>query len=147
MDKKPQPNMYRSNSLYFERVTHCLRKPVIRFGLPSGRQVELLSFHLEPAWLYGGDSPSLIAHDVVRRLYPHDRAVFVDDSSEVAWPAFLCACELCSDWETGRLPFTDHSFLLLCGFVQNVDRGIRAIVADLLSRVDWEANASDDMLW
>jgi hypothetical protein len=42
------PAMFRAgDSLVFQRVTDSIRKPVVRFRLPYGRQVELLAFHLE----------------------------------------------------------------------------------------------------
>jgi hypothetical protein len=37
--------------------------------------------------------------------------------------------------------------MLLCGLVGNIDKGVRGIVSELLSRIDWDANATDDFWW
>lgn len=61
--------MLRENdSIVFQRVTGGLRKLIVRFRLASGRQVELLGFHLEPGCAFNGDAPRAIIEDVVRRL-------------------------------------------------------------------------------
>jgi hypothetical protein len=39
------------DSVFFQRVTVGHRKPAVRFHLASGRPVELIGFHLEPAYL------------------------------------------------------------------------------------------------
>src|SRR5262245_44782877 len=50
---RPAMAMFRDgDSLVFQRVTGGLRKPILRFRLRSGRQVELLGFHLEPGWAF-----------------------------------------------------------------------------------------------
>ena len=85
------------DSLVFQRVTGGLRKPIVRFILASGRRVELLGFHLEPGWAFGGASPRPIAEEVVRRLYPDERPVFVHRPDQVAGPAWLCVAYLYSD--------------------------------------------------
>ena len=66
--------MREDDSLMFQRVIGGIRKPVVRFNLPSGRPVELLAFHLEPAWAFGGQSPARSPRPVVERLYPHQFA-------------------------------------------------------------------------
>ena len=138
--------MTHGNELVFQRVTACLRKPVTRFGLPSGRHVELLGFHLEPGWAVGSEAPRLVIEDVVRRLYPNERPVFVGDVRPDG-PAYLCVANLYSDTPVGRDGVGNYSVLLVCGLVADIDRGVRAIVSELLSQVDWEASAQDDMMW
>ena len=138
-----------TDRLIFERVTLGLRKPIVRFALPTGRKVELLAFHLEPGWAFNGDGSSrAIARDVVRRLYPDERPVFVGDPETAAGPAYLCVAYLYSDAPTrSRGTALDYSVLLVCGLVENIDRGVRRLVCELLSRVDWEASADDDTMW
>jgi hypothetical protein len=136
------------DSLTFQRVTGALRKPIVRFGLASGRQVELLGFHLEPGWAFGGESPRPIAQEVVRRLYPNERPMFVAEPERAAGPAWLCAAYLYSD--TPVRPggtALDYSVLLVCGLVADIGVGVRGMVCELLSRVEWEAAATDDAMW
>jgi hypothetical protein len=135
------------DSLVFQRVTGCLRKPIVRFGLPSGRRVELLGFHLEPAWAYGGESPRPVAEEVVRRLYPNERPVFVGQVGESPGPAWLCVAYLYSDTPARAGSSSSYSVLLLCGLVATVDGGVRQMVCGLLSGVDWDAVATDDFMW
>ena len=136
-------------SLVFQRVTSGIRKPVVRFGLPSGRRVELLAFHLEPGWAFGGGAaPRHIAHDVVKRLYPHGRPVFVTEPEQATGPAWLCVAQLCSDTPTeSGAAHSNYSVLLVCGLIRDVSVGVRGIVCELLSRVDWDTAATDDMMW
>ena len=137
-----------SDSLVFQRVTGGIRKPIVRFGLPSGRRVELLGFHLEPGWAFGGESPRPIAEEVVRRLYPDERPVFVGEPDKAAGPAWLCAAYLYSD-APARPGGTalDYSVMLICGLVDDIRKGVRGMVCELLSRVEWETNATDDLMW
>jgi hypothetical protein len=144
-----RPAMSREgDSFVFQRLTAALRKPIVRFRLPSGRRVELLGFHLEPGWAFGGESPRPIAHEVARRLYPDEQPVFVGDPEQTAGPAWLCVAYLYSD--TPARPggtALDCSVLLACGLVSDIGVGVRAMVGELLSRIEWEAVAADDMMW
>lgn len=140
--------IHQNDNLVFQRVTSGLRKPVVRFRLPSDRQVELLAFHLEPAWSFGEESPQFIAREVIRRLYPNEQPVFVGEQEQAAESAYLCVAYLYSDTPTRRDGTTlEYSILLLCGLVKNIDAGVRGIVCELLSRIDWEASATDDVMW
>jgi hypothetical protein len=137
-----------ADSLVFKRVTGALRKPILRFGLPSGRQVELLAFHLEPGWAFDGETPRSVAREVVRRLYPNERPVFVGEPDQAAGPAYLCVAYLYSDTPTGEnCSAFNYSVLLVCGLVENIDKGIRAVVCELLSQVDWDRSAANDFMW
>jgi hypothetical protein len=135
------------DSLVFQRVTGCLRKPIVRFALPSGREIELLSFHLEPGWAFGGESPRPIAEEVVRRLYPNERPVFVGEQPNAAGSSWLCVAYLYSDTPVRSTGVSNYSVLLICGFVKNVDVGVRDVVCELLAAVDWESVASEDAMW
>jgi hypothetical protein len=136
------------DSFVFQRVTRGLRKPVIQFGLPSGRKVELLGFHLEPGWTFAGEAPRPVAEEVVRRLYPGERPVFVGGLGKANGPAWLCVAYLYSDRPTGKGGSAlEYSVLLVCGLVENIDKGIRGVVCELLSQVDWEASAANDVMW
>jgi hypothetical protein len=137
------------DSLVFQRVTGGLRKPSLRFVLPSGRKVELLGFHLEPGWAFGGEAPRPIAEEVVRRLYPNERPVFVGPpQGEASGPAWLCVAYLYSDTPAGRGGSgICYSVLLVCGLVENIDRGVRGLVCELLAQVDWDASAVNDVMW
>jgi hypothetical protein len=137
-----------SDSFVFQRVTAGLRKPIVRFRLPSGRQVELLGFHLEPGWAFDGESPRPIAEEVVRRLYPNERPVFVGKPDKTPWPAWLCVAYLYSDAPARRGGTTlDYSVLLVCGLVGDIGKGVHGMVCELLSQVEWEASATDDSMW
>lgn len=141
--------MFRSgDSLVFQRVTGALRKPIVRFELPNGRRVELLGFHLEPGWAFGGEPPQPSAREVARRLYPHERPVIVGVSEHTLEPAWLCVAYLCSDTPTqpGDTVY-NYSVLLVCGLVADIGVGVRGMVGELLSRVEWEAVATDDAMW
>jgi hypothetical protein len=134
------------DDIVFQRVTGCLRKPVTRFRLASGRQIELLGFHLEPGWASTGNAWRPIAEEVARRLYPNESPVIVGNPETVPGPSYLCVAYFYSDSPVeGDLP-ANYSLLPLCGFVENVDKGIRGIVCDLLSQADWEASASNDFM-
>ena len=136
------------DSLVFQRITGGLRKPIVRFRLPSGRRVELLGFHLEPGWAFGGESPRPIAEEVVRRLYPNERPIFVGVWDEGTGPAWLCVAYMYSDMPARKDGTAlDYSVLLVCGLVANIDQGVRGIVCGLLSGVDWEAVTVDDAMW
>jgi hypothetical protein len=136
------------DSFVFQRVTGGLRKPIVRFGLQSGRKVELLGFHLEPGWAFGGEIPRPSAEEVARRLYPDERPVFVGGLGEAFQPAWLCVAYLYSDTPTGRRGSgICYSVLLVCGLVTNIDKGVRGLVCELLSQVDWEASAVNDVMW
>ena len=139
--------MEEADSLVFQRITSCLRKPVVRFGLASGRQVELLGFHLEPGWAFGGESPRPVADEVVRRLYPNEQAVFIGEPEKATGPAWLCVVYLYSDRPARSDVVANYSLLLACGLVSNISAGIRDLVCELLSRVEWEAVAADDFMW
>src|SRR5262245_8243967 len=135
------------DSLVFQRVTGGIRKPIVRFRFASGRQVELLAFHLEPVWAYTGGDPRPVLEEVVRRLYPNETPVVVTPPEQVACEAFLCVAYLYSDTPARRDSVANYSFLLVCGLVERIGSGVRALVSELLSRVDWEASATDDFLW
>lgn len=135
------------DSFVFQRVTSCLRKPIIRFSLPSGRRVELLGFHLEPGWAFGSESPRPIAEENVSRLYPGGRPVFVGELEKATEPAWLCVAHLYSDTPAGSDIPANYSWLLVCGPVSNIDAGIRGMVCELLTQVEWEAVATDDFMW
>jgi hypothetical protein len=135
------------DSLVFQRVTGCLRKPIVRFGLPSGRRVELLGFHLEPGWAFGSESPRPAAEEVVRRLYPNERPVFIGEPEKEAGPAWLCVAYLYSDTPARSGGVANCSSLLACGLVSDLGAGVRGMVCQLLSRVEWEAVAADDFMW
>ena len=137
---------HNGDSLVFQRVTGCLRKPAGRFGLPAGRQVELLGFHLEPGWAFGGASPRTVAEEVAARLYPRERPVWVGDPAESAGPAWLCLAYLYSD-APARPGVGNYSVLLVGGLVADIGVGVRGMVCELLSRVSWEATATDDAMW
>lgn len=62
-------------------------------------------------------------------------------------PAFLCIAYLYSDTPAGRNSSGNYSALLVCGFVANINKGIRTIVSDLLAQLDWETAATDDFMW
>jgi len=149
MDSEGTPQMFReTDSLVLQRVTGGLRKPIVRFGLPSGRKVELLGFHLEPGWAFNGESPRPIVQDVVRRLYPRERPVFVSDPELATGPAWLCIAYLYSDTPTHRgRTALDYSVLLLCGLISDIGIGVRGMVCELLSRIEWENVATDDAIW
>jgi hypothetical protein len=140
--------MFRVDDTFvFQRVTGCLRKPIVRFRMQSGRSVELLGFHLEPGWAFGGESPRPAMEEVARRVYPSERPVFIGEQEGSDKPAWLCLAYLYSDAPARESNFANYSVLLIGGLISNVDVGIRGIVCDLLSRVDWEAVATDDLLW
>jgi hypothetical protein len=142
-------------SFVFQRVTDGIRKPVVRFRLASGRRVELLGFHLEPGWAIGGETPRPVLEEVVRRLYPNESPVVVADLERVQGNAYLCLAYLClaylySDTPVRRDKPANYSALLLCGLIGNIDKGVkgvRAIVAEMLSQVEWEACATEDFMW
>lgn len=127
-DRNHRPAFREDDSFVFQRVTGGLRKPIVRFRLASGRQIELLGFHLEPAWASAGETPCPIGEEVVRRLYPDEKAVFVTRPERFEGPAFLCVAYLSSDTPTTRGGSLDYSVLLVCGLVRNIDRGVRALV-------------------
>lgn len=134
-------------SLVFQRVTVGLRKPVMRFQLASGRQVELLAFHLEPTCTFCYESPRPIVHEILRRLYPSGTPVIIDDLEHAEGPTWLCIAHLCSDAPAaGDIP-ANCSYLLVCGLVRNIDVGVRTMVCELLSRVDWNTSAENEFLW
>jgi hypothetical protein len=138
------------DSFVFQRITGGIRKPIVRLSLPAGREVELLGFHLEPAWAFAGQCPRLAVHEVVKRLYPNQQPIFVGVVDEAAASGYLCAAYLFSDGPTRRgrdNAAVNYSVLLVCGLVENIEKGIRTIVAELLSQVDWDAFADDDFLW
>jgi hypothetical protein len=135
------------DGLVFQRVTGGLRKPIVRFRLESGRQIELLGFHLEPAWAFTGEAARPIVDEVVRRLYPNERPVVVDTPERFEGSAFLCVAYLYSDTPVRKGTSLCFSVLLVCGLVGNIDKGVRGIVCDLLSQVDWETAAVDDSIW
>src|SRR5688572_28558267 len=112
-----------ADNVIFERVTGCIRKPVVRFRLASGRQVEPLAFHLEPAWAFNYETPRPIVAEVVRRLYPGERAVVVPPPpAQGSGPAFLCVAHLYSDAPAGRPEgVANHSSLVVCGLVDRID--------------------------
>lgn len=136
-----------ADSLLFQRVTGCIRKPVARFRLASGRQAELLAFHLEPAWAFAHETPRPVAAEVARRLYPNETAVVVTPPEQWPGAAFLCVAYLFSDSATRREATANCSYLLVCGSVEGIDSGIQSVVAELLSRVDWDASATNDFIW
>jgi len=85
--------------------------------------------------------------DVVSRLYPNETPHFIGDLMSHAGPAFLCVAYFYSDAPVKKGDIGNYSLLLLCGLVENIDRGIRNILCDLLSEVDWELTASNDVMW
>jgi hypothetical protein len=140
--------MFRDDdSFVFQRVTAGLRKPAMRFRLASGRQVELLAFHLEPAWAFNYESPRPIMEEVVRRLYPNQTPVMVGEWERIEGPAWLCIADLFSDTPAGGDNPANCSYLLVCGLVRNADVGVRSMVCELLSQVDWNTSANGDFLW
>ena len=46
-----------------------------------------------------------------------------------------------------RLRSIDKGGLLVCGPVSNIGVGVQGMVGELLSGIDWEAVATDDMMW
>jgi hypothetical protein len=85
---------------------------------------------------------------VVRRLYPDERPVFVEEPEQATGPAYLCVAYLYSDTPTrGCGTALNYSVLLVCGLVKNIDKGVRGVVCELLSQVDWEGSATDDFMW
>jgi hypothetical protein len=135
------------DSFVLLRVTGGLRKPIVRFRLASARQIELLGFHLEPAWAFTGDGGRPIIAEVIRRLYPNERVVVVNTPDRVEASAFLCLAHLCSDTPVIPGSSINYSVLVLCGLVEKIDKGVRGIVSELLSQVDWETTAVDDLMW
>jgi hypothetical protein len=135
------------DSLVFQRVTGGIRKPIVRLRLASGRQLELLAFHLEPAWAFGGESPRPVVEEVARRLYPHETPVVVTDVERFQGSAFLCLAYVYSDSPARRDTVANYSVLLVGGLVEGINKGIRGMLAELLARVDWEASATDDFMW
>jgi hypothetical protein len=135
------------DSFVFQRVTTGLRKPAVRFHLASGRSVELRGFHLEPAWSSTGEVWRLKLEEVARRLYPNESPVVVGHPACGEGPAFLCAAYFFSDSPTRSERSANYSVLLVCGLVEDIDKGVRGIVCELLSQVDWEACATDDFMW
>jgi hypothetical protein len=135
-----------NDSVFFQRVTIGHRKPAVRFHLPSGRAVELIGFHLEPAWAYSSEPPQLLVREVARRLYPNECPVIVGHPEHAEGPAFLCVTYLFSDSPARSDRPRNSSWLLLCGLVERIDKGVRGIVCELLSQVDWEACATDDLM-
>src|SRR5262245_46443293 len=140
--------MFRTDDNFvFQRVTAGLRKPIVRFRLQSGRQVELLGFHLEPGWVFTGDTPKAVLGEVAHRLYPNETPVFITPPEQFKGPAFVCAAYLYSDTPVCPDSSVNYSVLLICGLITNIDKGVRGIVSNLLSGVDWEASAKDDFMW
>jgi hypothetical protein len=137
----------KDDGILFQRVTTGLRKPVTRFLTTSGRQVELLSFHLEPGWAFAGDNPRPVMQEVSRRLYPHQSPVIVGDPESAQGDAYLCVAHLFSDTPTRPDRPRNCSELLVCGLVREIEVGVHDIVRALLSQVDWDAGATDDFLW
>jgi hypothetical protein len=135
-----------SDSLIFQRVTGALRKPIVRFELATGRQVELLGFHLEPGWAFG-DSPQPLAEEVARRLYPNERLVLLGEPNRAPEPAWLCLAYLYSDSPMRPGGVSNYSVLLVGGLVRDIGVGVDGLVCDLLAGVEWEAVATDDVMW
>lgn len=131
----------------FQWSTGGIRKPIVRYRLATGREVELLSFHLEPAWARSATEPRLAVDDVLRRLYPHGRAVRLFNPNSFPSQAFLAVALLCSEYATTNDPSVNTSDLLICDLVESIDRGVRFIVSEMLAKVDWEGNASNDFFW
>jgi len=133
-------------SFVFQRVIDGLRKPKIRFHLPSGRQVELISFHLEPAWSMPPNKP--ILREILDRLYPNCRTVILPHPDTRTEMAFGCVALFYSDQSSkGQGNGIEYSSLVIGGLIENIDRGIRAIATELLSQVNWEIDAEDDVMW
>lgn len=137
-----------SDSVTFAHLTVGIRKPVTRYGLPSGRELELLGFHLVTARSANERMRDAAAREAAR-LYPGSKVVFADDPMTADGPAYLCFVELASDQvvEPSHLGGWGSSYLTLCGPVRDIGVGVLGLVAELLSRVDWDAVAVNDVLW
>jgi hypothetical protein len=136
------------SSPVFDRITFGIRKPVVRFTLASGRRIELVAFHLEPAWsaAQSGDGLPQLA-EVARHLCPNDKATIVPPRAGSAAAAFACVADLQSDEPTRRDGIANCSSMVLVGLIERIDAGVRGMVSELLSQVDWDANATDDTWW
>ena len=134
------------SDVVFERVTGGIRKPAMRFTLASGRRVELLALHLEPAWAYTGVEPRAAMGEVLRRLYPDEKPVVVTPPPREGAAAFLCMVHLISN-TPAKEGAGNYSYLFACGTVERVDVGVRNLVCELLSGVNWEFDATDDFMW
>jgi hypothetical protein len=107
----------------------------------------LLGFHLEPGWAVGSEWPQAVAEDVVRRLYPNERPVFIGEPEKANGPAWLCVVYLYSDTPARSDDTANYSSLLACGLVNDVGLDVRSIVCQLLSQVEWNAVAVNDFMW
>jgi hypothetical protein len=130
-----------------QNLPGCLRKPVVPFGLPCGRQVELLGFHLEPGCVFGGESPRPVSEEVARRLYPNESAVWVGEPAKSDGPAWLCVAYLYSDTPAQAGGVGNYSVLLVGGLFCDISVSVRAMVCGLLAGITWEAVATDDAMW
>jgi hypothetical protein len=120
--------MLRSDdSLVFQRVTGGIRKPILRFRLASGRNVELLSLHFEPGWAYTGGTPRRIMKEVITRLYPNEVPFVIADLGNHSGTAFLCVAYFCSDRPVRGEQAANYSVLLACGPVENINRPMWSI--------------------
>src|SRR5262245_25214617 len=136
------------DSLVFQCVTGGIRKPIMRFRLASGRNVELIAVHFEPAWGFIGDEPRPIIDEIVARLHPNEKPLIVESAENHKGAAFLCVAYFYSDTSArGSGTSLTYSVLLVCSLVESLNRSIRSIVSDLLAKVDWEASATDDDMW
>src|SRR5262245_47634385 len=112
------------DSVFFQRVTVGQRKPVVRFHLASGRPVELIGFHLEPAWAFSFEAAHPRVEEVARRLYPNESPVIVGHPERAECPAFLCVTYLFSDSPVRSDRPRNSSWLLLCGLVESIEKGV-----------------------
>jgi hypothetical protein len=141
--------MFRADdSFVFQRVTGGLRKPIMRFRLASGRNIELIALHFEPGWAFNGEHPRPIIKEVIARLYPNEEPLIIADVEKYSGAAFLCVAYFYSDTPVKeRGCGLDYSVLLVCALVENLNQSVRNTVCDILAKVDWESHATNDSMW
>jgi hypothetical protein len=136
-----------NDSFVFQRVTVGIRKPIVRFQFSSGRKVELLGFHLEPAWASGGENPRSCIDQLVARLYPNENPLILGDIDNHPGAAFLCVAHFYSDTAVTGSSTGNYSILLFCALVSDIGRTVRTIAGEILAQVDWDAHATNDVMW
>ena len=133
--------------IFFQRTTKALRKPRFRLHLDCGRQVELLAFHLEPAFAAGPETPRPVFRDVAKRLYPDLTPTWANLPSDVADDCFVCLAYFCSNAPTNDTTTANCSYLLVGGFFNDIQIEIPRLASGLLNSVTWNEVAENEFLW
>ena len=121
-----------NDSIFFEATTKGLRKPRIRMRSKCGRNVELLAFHIEPAFCVGPPAKPVF-NDVAKRIYPNSRTVWV--GSPVDGDCFVCLAHFCSGSTAGDSETANCSYLLVGSFLTDIEGGICKLALNLLNSV------------